>query len=139
MLSFLGICRLKLKGETTAIVGPSGAGKSTIFKLIAGFYRPQAGTIKVFGRELAEWDLKALRQQIALVTQDPHLYPTTIRANIGCGQLGASDAQIRAAAEAAAAHSFIVSQPQGYDTIVGERGSRLSGDRNSELPLLEPC
>lgn len=123
------------KGETTAIVGPSGAGKSTIFKLIAGFYRPQAGTIKVFGRELAEWDLKALRQQIALVTQDPHLYPPTIRANIGCGQLGASDAQIRAAAEAAAAHSFIVSQPQGYDTIVGERGSRLSGGQKQRIAI----
>ena len=123
------------KGEITALVGPSGSGKSTIFKLITGFYRPNSGTINIFGHEYAKWDPQQLRSRISLVTQDPFLFPTTIKENIAFGRLGADDDQIAAAAKAAAAHEFILQQPHGYDTVVGERGSRLSGGQKQRIAI----
>lgn len=122
-------------GRTTAIVGPSGAGKSTLIKLIFRFYDPTDGTVYVDGRPLPQLDLASWRRQIALVSQDTHIFHTTVRENIAYGQLDASDQEIVNAARHADAHGFITELSDGYDTKVGDRGVRLSGGQRQRVAL----
>ncbi len=123
------------KGETVALVGPSGGGKSTIFKLITGFYRPSEGRVELFNHPLEDWKLEAVRKEIAVVSQDTYLFPTTIRENIALGQDDISMEKIIAAAKQANAHDFILGLPGGYDTLVGERGAKLSGGQRQRISI----
>ena len=123
------------KGETVALVGPSGGGKSTIFKLITGLYQPSSGRIELFGHPLETWNLEAVRKEMAVVAQDTYLFPTTIRENIALGQEDVSMEEIIAAAKQANAHDFILELPEGYDTMVGERGARLSGGQRQRIAI----
>lgn len=123
------------KDETIALVGPSGGGKSTIFKLIAGFYHPSEGQIEVFDKPLDDWNLEKVREDIAVVSQDTYLFPTTIKENIALGKIGASMDKIVEAAKLANAHNFIINLPQGYDTLVGERGAKLSGGQKQRISI----
>ena len=122
-------------GETVALVGPSGAGKTTIIQLIQRFYDPDTGTIALDGVPLRDMARDAFRRHIALVPQDPVIFAASVRENIRFGRPGASDADIEAAAEAAAAHDFISGLPQGYDTYVGERGVMLSGGQKQRIAI----
>ena len=123
------------RGETIALVGPSGGGKSTILNLIPRFYDPTAGRVTLDGQDLRDVTLASLRAQVALVTQEPFLFDDTIRANIAYARPDASEAAIEQAARAAAAHDFIVSLPNGYDTTVGEAGARLSGGQRQRIAI----
>ena len=114
-------------GETVAIVGPSGAGKSTVFQLLMRFYDPQSGSIRLDGVDLRAADPAEVRGRLALVPQDPVIFGASVADNIRYGRPDASDAQMRAAAERAAADEFIRALPEGYDTLIGERGVTLSG------------
>lgn len=122
-------------GETVALVGRSGAGKSTIINLVARLFDVQAGSILIDGQDVREVTLASLRDAIAMVSQEITLFDDTIRANIALGKLGAGEEEIVAAAKAAAAHEFIVAQPDGYDTVIGESGLRLSGGQRQRLAL----
>jgi ATP-binding cassette subfamily B protein len=122
-------------GETVALVGPSGAGKSTLFQLLLRFYDPASGRLRIDGVDAAQLAPEDLRAQIALVPQDTVLFGASARENIGYGRPGASDAEIVAAAEAAAADGFLRALPQGYDTFLGERGLRLSGGQRQRLAI----
>lgn len=123
------------QGKTTALVGPSGAGKSTLINLICRFYDPNAGHIAVDGLSLHELCLADWRQHIAIVSQDIHIFSSTIRENIAYGRLDATDAEIVEAAKQAHAHEFIAKLELGYDTPVGDRGLRLSGGQRQRLAL----
>mgnify|MGYP001816261533 FL=1 len=122
-------------GETLAIVGPSGAGKSTLFQLLLRFYDPVSGRILVDGIDISKAAPEDVRGRIGLVPQETVIFGTTARENIGYGRTGASDADIRAAAEAAAADGFIRALPDGYDTFLGERGTRLSGGQRQRIAI----
>ncbi|MFC3068747.1 ABC transporter ATP-binding protein [Phenylobacterium soli] len=122
-------------GETVALVGPSGGGKTTILNLIPRFYDPTEGRVTVDGADLREVTLASLRDQIALVTQEPFLFDDTIRANIAYARPDASLEDIERAAKAAAAHDFISALPNGYDTAVGEAGARLSGGQRQRIAI----
>jgi ATP-binding cassette subfamily B protein len=122
-------------GETVALVGPSGAGKSTAFQLLLRFYDPAAGRLTIDGVDVATLAPEQLRRQIALVPQDTVLFGASARENIGYGRPGATDAEIVAAARAAAADGFLSALPQGYDTFLGERGLRLSGGQRQRLAI----
>jgi ATP-binding cassette subfamily B protein len=122
-------------GETVALVGPSGAGKSTAFQLLLRFYDPARGRVLMDGVDIREADPAAVRARIALVPQDTVLFGATARENIRYGRPGASDAEIEDAARAAAAHEFITLLPQGYDTFLGERGTRLSGGQRQRIAI----
>jgi subfamily B ATP-binding cassette protein MsbA len=122
-------------GETVALVGPSGGGKSTILNLIPRFYDVQRGSVSIDGRDVRAVTLASLREQIALVTQEPFLFDDTIRGNIAYARPDAPQADIEQAARAAAAHEFITALPQGYDTPVGELGSRLSGGQRQRIAI----
>jgi len=122
-------------GETLAIVGPSGAGKSTMLQLMLRFYDPQAGRILLDGIDVARVDPLALRRQIGLVPQETALFAATARENIRYGRPDATDAEVTAAAVAAAADDFIRALPQGYDTFLGERGTRLSGGQRQRIAI----
>jgi subfamily B ATP-binding cassette protein MsbA len=122
-------------GETIALVGPSGGGKSTILNLVPRFYDVQGGAVRIDGHDVRDVTLPSLREQIALVTQEPFLFDDTIRANIAYARPEASQFRIQQAAEAAAAHDFIMALPQGYDTPVGELGSRLSGGQRQRVAI----
>jgi subfamily B ATP-binding cassette protein MsbA len=123
------------RGETIALVGPSGGGKTTILNLIPRFYDPTEGRVRIDGQDLRDVTLASLRAQIALVTQEPFLFDDTIRANIAYARPDASEEAIRQAAEAAAAHEFIMDLPGGYDTTVGEAGARLSGGQRQRIAI----
>ena len=123
------------RGEKVAIVGPSGAGKSTIFNLILRFYDPLAGLVRFDGIPLREIDLFALRRSIALVPQDVVVFATSVRENIRFGRPQAADAEVARAAEAALALEFINRLPQGFDTLVGERGATLSGGQRQRIAI----
>jgi ATP-binding cassette subfamily B protein len=123
------------KGETVALVGPSGAGKTTILQLLLRFYDPQAGRVTIDGIDLREMARSDFRRSIALVSQDPVIFAATARENIRFGRRSATDAEVEAAARAAAAHDFIAALPQGYDTYVGERGVMLSGGQKQRLAI----
>ena len=122
-------------GQTVALVGPSGGGKSTILSLIPRFYEAGAGKISLDGIDVRDLTLNSLRGQIALVTQEPFLFDDTVRANIAYSRPGAPEAEIVAAAEAAAADEFIRELPRGYDTPVGEAGARLSGGQRQRIAI----
>lgn len=122
-------------GETVALVGPSGMGKSSAAKLLMRFYDPQAGRILLDGRDLQEFRLDSLRDQISVVLQDSQLFATTIRDNIAYGRLDATEDEIIAAAAAAGADRFIRRMPMGYDTVMGERGETLSGGQRQRIAI----
>ncbi len=123
------------QGETVAIVGPSGAGKSTLFSLLLRFYDPQSGRVLIDGVAVNEADPQAVRQRIALVPQDIALFAQSIAGNIAYGAPGADRSAIEAAARAAEADGFIRALPQGYDTLVGERGVTLSGGQRQRIAI----
>jgi ATP-binding cassette subfamily B protein len=122
-------------GETVALVGPSGAGKTSVFQLLLRFYDPQAGRITVDGVDIATVDPAALRARIGLVPQEPAIFSTSVAENIRYGRPDASDAEVEAAAEAAAAHGFIAALPQGYATHLGARGVTLSGGQRQRIAI----
>lgn len=122
-------------GQILALVGPSGAGKTTIADLIMRFYQPTKGRILLDGTDINELNLDFLRGQIGIVPQETILFSGTLRNNIRYGKLEATDEEIRAAAEAANAHEFITSFPDGYETIVGERGVGLSGGQRQRVAI----
>jgi ATP-binding cassette subfamily B protein len=122
-------------GEKVAIVGPSGAGKSTIFYLLLRFYDPGSGEVTFDGVKLADADPADLRRHIALVPQETAIFAATVRENIRFGKPNASDAEIERAAEMAAAAEFIRRLPEGYDTMVGERGVTLSGGQRQRIAI----
>jgi ATP-binding cassette subfamily B protein len=122
-------------GETIAFVGPSGAGKSTTFQLLLRFYDPDSGRVLIDDRRLADLRPEDIRAQIGLVPQETVLFGASARENIRYGRPGASDADIEAAAIAAAADEFLRKLPQGYDTFLGERGTRLSGGQRQRIAL----
>jgi len=123
------------KGQMVALVGPSGAGKSSIADLLTGLYAPSAGEIWIDDTPMGELDLSSWQQRLGVVSQDTFLFNGTIAENIGFGTPGAMLAQIQEACAAAQAAGFIESLPQGYDTLVGERGYRLSGGQRQRLSL----
>ncbi len=122
-------------GTTVALVGRSGAGKSTLINLVPRLFDVTGGRIAIDGQDVRDVTLASLRDAISVVSQDVTLFDDTIRANIALGRLDASEADIVAAAKAAAAHEFIMAQPQGYDSIIGDRGMRLSGGQRQRLAL----
>ncbi len=122
-------------GKTVALVGRSGAGKSTILNLVPRLFDVAGGRISIDGQDLREVTLASLRDAISIVSQDVTLFDDTIGANIALGRLGASEGAILAAAKAAAAHEFILEQPHGYSTQIGDRGMRLSGGQRQRLAL----
>jgi subfamily B ATP-binding cassette protein MsbA len=122
-------------GRTVALVGPSGSGKSTLVNLTLRFFDPQKGRVLIDGQDVAHVTIASLRDAIALVTQDPVLFDDTIRANIAYGTKPDDEAQVIAAAKAAAAHDFIMGLPKGYDTRVGEAGALLSGGERQRIAI----
>jgi ATP-binding cassette subfamily B protein len=122
-------------GESVALVGPSGAGKSTVFQLLLRFFAPQTGTVLLDGLDVAALDPAQMRRHIALVAQDPVIFSGTIADNIRYGRNEAREAEVRRAAEAAAAAEFIEQLPNGYATIVGERGQTLSGGQRQRIAI----
>ncbi len=122
-------------GETVALVGPSGAGKSTIIQMLLRFYDPKQGGIRMGDTDLRDMDRADFRAQIALVPQDAVIFADTARENIRFGRPDATDAEVEAAAQAAAAHEFLSALPDGYDTYVGERGVMLSGGQKQRIAI----
>jgi ATP-binding cassette subfamily B protein len=124
-----------MPGEAVALVGPSGAGKSTVFQLLLRFFDPSAGRILLDGVDIAQLDPVELRRHIAVVAQEPVIFAGTIADNIRYGRPAAGDAEVRAAALAAAADEFVQRLPEGYETLVGERGVTLSGGQRQRLAI----
>jgi ATP-binding cassette subfamily B protein len=122
-------------GERVALVGPSGAGKSTVFQLLLRFYDPEAGRVLVDGVDARECDLHGLRHRFALVPQEPVLFAASVAENVRYGRPEATDAEVRAACEAAYALEFVERLPQGFETQLGERGVRLSGGQRQRLSI----
>jgi ATP-binding cassette subfamily B protein len=122
-------------GQTVAIVGQTGSGKSTIINLIPRFYDVTGGAVTIDGHDVRDVTLESLRSQIGIVLQDTTLFSGTIRDNIAYGRPDVSDAEVEAAARAAQAHGFISELPDGYNTVVGERGLGLSGGQRQRLAI----
>ena len=122
-------------GTTVALVGPSGAGKTTVINLIPRLYDATSGSVTIDGQDVKHVTLASLRAEIAIVSQDVTMFNDSVRANIAFGRLDASDEEIRAAARVAAADDFIEAMPEGYDTVVGDRGVKLSGGQRQRIAL----
>ncbi|HND21971.1 MAG TPA: ATP-binding cassette domain-containing protein, partial [Acidobacteriota bacterium] len=122
-------------GEIIALVGPSGAGKTTVISLLPRFFDVNAGSILVDGIPVTQWKLKELRTNIGIVPQETTLFSGTIRENIAYGRLDATSEEIERAAQASNAHEFIMSFPDGYETVVGERGVKLSGGQRQRIAI----
>ena len=122
-------------GEMIGLVGKSGAGKSTTINLLCRFYEPDAGTLRIDGVDYTEMSLQDMRRQIGIVLQEPFLFNGTVAENIAYGKPAASFEEIMDAAKAANAHSFILAKPDGYDTMVGERGAKLSGGERQRVSI----
>ncbi len=130
-----GMSFLIEKGEQTAFVGGSGEGKTTIFKLLCGFYEKNSGQYKLFGHSFEEWDLEAARSCFSEVSQNVFLFPETIRQNVACGKENATFEEVVEACKNANIHDFIQQLPEGYETLVGERGVRLSGGQRQRISI----
>lgn len=130
-----GIDLEALPGQEVAVVGPTGAGKSTVTKLLLRFYDPTEGEISIDGVPIRDLTLASLRGRVGLVSQDVFLFQGTVAENISYGRPGASPEEVMAAARVAEAHDFITALPEGYDTIVGERGQRLSGGQRQRISI----
>jgi subfamily B ATP-binding cassette protein MsbA len=122
-------------GQVVALVGPSGAGKTTLVDLVARFYDPTAGRVMVDGVDLREISARSLRRRLGIVTQETVLFHDTVRANIAYALGDVPQQQVERAARAANAHDFIMQLPQGYDTLLGERGTRLSGGQRQRIAI----
>jgi ATP-binding cassette subfamily B protein len=122
-------------GSRAAIVGPSGIGKSTVAGLLLRLYDPQAGRVLIDGQDVRSFTLESLRRQIGVVLQDSLLFAVSVRENIAYGRPGATDAEVEAAARLANAHEFVSAMPQGYDTVLGERGVTLSGGQRQRIAI----
>jgi subfamily B ATP-binding cassette protein MsbA len=122
-------------GQVAAVVGPSGTGKTTIISLIPRFYDPQSGEVRIDGKDVRRYTLKSLREQISFVLQDTILFRAPIWENIAYGKPDASHEEIIRAAEVANAHEFIEKMPEGYDTMLGERGVTLSGGQRQRIAI----
>jgi subfamily B ATP-binding cassette protein MsbA/ATP-binding cassette subfamily B protein AbcA/BmrA len=122
-------------GSMTALVSASGGGKSTILKLLCGFYEPVGGNIRILGKDLKDWNLDEMRRNIAIVSQNVFLFPVSIAENISYGKPGATFDEIAGAARLAGAHDFIMDLPEGYESIVGERGAGLSGGQRQRISI----
>ncbi|MEM7678751.1 MAG: ATP-binding cassette domain-containing protein, partial [Myxococcota bacterium] len=122
-------------GEVVALVGPSGGGKSTIAALLTRMYDPAGGELRLDGAPLTTLDPTWLRRQVGVVAQDPVLLSTSVADNIRYGRPDADDAEVMAAARAANAHDFIAGFPEGYETMVGERGVQLSGGQRQRVAI----
>lgn len=123
------------QGARYALVGTSGAGKSTLFSLLLRFYQPASGQIEVFGRNITQWPVSALRNSIGIVPQEPVIFAASAMENIRYGRLDASNEEVIAAAQSAHAHGFISALPEGYDSFLGERGVRLSGGQKQRISI----
>ncbi|MGO8676844.1 MAG: ABC transporter ATP-binding protein [Limisphaerales bacterium] len=132
---FCGIDLRVKAGQMVALVGSSGSGKTTLANLLLRFYDPKRGAVRIGGTDIRDVSIKDLRRQIALVAQETILFNDTIRNNIALGRPGASDAEIEAAARHAYAHEFILQKPQGYDTVVGEKGAVLSVGQRQRITI----
>jgi ATP-binding cassette subfamily B protein len=122
-------------GQTTAFVGPTGSGKTTLIKLLLRFYDPDSGTVTLDGADLRELKRSELRHGMALVSQDVYLFHGTVAENVAYGMPGAAHSEIQQACETAEAHEFIASLPDGYNTMIGERGQKLSGGQRQRLSI----
>jgi ATP-binding cassette subfamily B protein/subfamily B ATP-binding cassette protein MsbA len=122
-------------GEVVAIVGQTGAGKTTLVNLLVRFFDPWSGRVTVDGEDIRTYRVRSLRQQVALVLQDPYIFPLTVAENIAYGRTSASPAEVEAAAVAANADDFIRRQPGGYQAVIGERGTTLSGGEKQRLAI----
>jgi ATP-binding cassette subfamily B protein len=122
-------------GERVALVGPSGAGKTTVFQLLLRFYDPQEGRVLIDGVDVRRADPRAVRGRIAVVPQEPVIFAASVWENVRYGRLGASDAEVTAACEAAYATEFLARLPRGLDTELGERGVKLSGGQRQRLAI----
>jgi subfamily B ATP-binding cassette protein MsbA len=123
------------KGEVVALVGSSGAGKTTLVNLLPRFYEVSSGTVRIDGMDIRSVTLRSLRAQIAMVTQENILFHDTVWNNICYGLANVPKEKVIAAAQAALAHDFIQELPQGYDTLIGERGTRLSGGQRQRIAI----
>lgn len=123
------------QGQTVAFAGGSGEGKSTIFKLLCGFYKKNGGSYKLFGHEFEEWDIGAARNSFSYVSQNVFLFPETIWKNVAYGKENATREEVIEACKNANIHDFIMNLPDGYDTMVGERGVRLSGGERQRISI----
>jgi ATP-binding cassette subfamily B protein/subfamily B ATP-binding cassette protein MsbA len=123
------------RGEMVALVGPTGAGKTSLVSLIPRLFEPWAGRVSVAGKDVRDLTLGSLRQAVSVVLQDPLLLPVSVSQNIAYGRPGATQREIEAAARAANAHEFIEKLPDGYATVLGERGVNLSGGQRQRLAI----
>ena len=134
--SLLEVIQLTIQpGQHVALIGPSGSGKSTLVSLLLRLYEPQRGQVLIDGQDIREFTLESLRSQISVVLQDNLLFAGTVRENIACAAPGMAAAEIEAAARLASAHEFITALPQGYDTLVGERGVTLSHGQRQRIAI----